>query len=142
MVNLLLDKGADANATDSTGKSAMVYAAARGFVSIVQRLLKAGVDANARYGNGLTALMWAAGHANDVPDADGVKTSELLLGAGARLDEVDNRGRTALMMAAELGHGDVIKLLLARGAADARDNEGKTAAELADPAVRALLAGR
>jgi uncharacterized protein len=143
IVNLLLEKGADPNAADSTGKSAMVYAAARGFASIVERLLKAGVDENARYGNGLTALMWAAGHANDVPDADGVKTSELLLGAGARLDEVDNRGRTALMMAAELGHAEIIKLLLARGAAaDLRDNEGKTAAELADPAVLALLAGR
>jgi uncharacterized protein len=120
-----------------------VYAAARGFVGIVARLLKAGVDVNARYGNGLTALMWAAGHANDVPDADGVKTTELLLGAGARLNDVDNRGRTALMLAAELGHADVIKLLLARGAAaDLRDHEGKTAAELADPAAAAALAGR
>jgi len=100
----------------------------------------AGVDVNARYGNGLTALMWAAGHANDVPDADGVKTTELLLARGARLDDVDDRGRSALMMAAELGHGDIIKLLLARRAStDLKDKDGKTAADLADPAVRSVL---
>jgi uncharacterized protein len=143
IVNLLLEKGADPNAADSTGKTAIVYAVARGFTRIAERLLMAGVDVNARYGNGLTALMWAAGHANDVPDTDGVKTTELLLARGARLDEVDDRGRSALMMAAELGHGEIIKLLLARRAtADLKDKEGKTAADLADPAVRSVLPQR
>jgi ankyrin repeat protein len=143
IVNLLLDRGADATAADNTGKSAIVYAVARGFARIAERLLAAGVDVNARYGHGLTALMWAAGHANDVPERDGLSTTELLLSRGARLDQVDDRGRTALMMAAELGHIEIIKLLLARGAdADARDLDGKTAADLADPAVRPSLAGR
>ena len=87
--------------------------------------------------------MWAAGHANDVPDGDGVKTTELLLARGARLDEVDDRGRSALMMAAELGHGEIVKLLLARGAmADLKDKEGKSAADLAEPAVRSVLPQR
>ena len=68
--------------------------------------------------------MWAAGHANDVPDTEGVKTTELLLARGARLDDVDDRGRSALMMAAELGHGEIIKLLLARRAtADLKDKD-------------------
>jgi ankyrin repeat protein len=52
--------------------------------------------------------MWAAGHSNDVPDSDGLRTVELLLSGGARLDDADNRGRTALMIAAELGHGAII----------------------------------
>jgi len=87
--------------------------------------------------------MWAAGHANDVPDADGVRTTALLLARGARLNEVDNRGRTALMIAAELGHADIVKLLLAHGAAtDSKDNEGHTAIDLADPAVRPSLQAR
>ena len=140
IVALLLEKAADANAADNTGKTAIVYAVARGFTRIAERLLLAGVDVNARYGNGLTALMWAAGHANDVPDADGVKTTELLLARGARLDDVDDRGRSALMVAAELGHGDIIKLLLAhRATADLRDKDGRSAADLADPAVRSAL---
>ena len=51
---------------DTTGKTAIAYAAARGFDDIVRRLLDAGVDARERDGNDLTALMWAAGHEDGV----------------------------------------------------------------------------
>jgi len=37
---------------------------------------------------------------------------------GARLDDADNRGGSAPMIAAERGHAAIAKLLLARGAAD------------------------
>ncbi len=50
---------------DNSGKTAIVYAAGKGFVAIVTVLLDAGIDVNARYGNELSALMWAAGHANE-----------------------------------------------------------------------------
>jgi ankyrin repeat protein len=143
IVGLLLAKGADPDARDNTGKSAIVYAAARGFTGIVERLLGAKIDVNARHGNQLTILMWAAGHANDVPDSDGLETVELLLSRGARLDDADDRGRTALMMAAELGHAAIVDVLLKRGArADIKDNEGRTAADLADAAVRPKLQQR
>ena len=69
LVALLLAHRADPLALDSTGKSPIVYAAARGHRAIVDRLLGAGVPVDTRHGNGLTALMWAAGHANDVPEA-------------------------------------------------------------------------
>ena len=39
LVRLLLDKGADANAVDGTGKSAICYAAGRGFPAVVRGLL-------------------------------------------------------------------------------------------------------
>jgi uncharacterized protein len=140
VVDLLLGRGADPSAEDSTGKTAIAYAAARGFTRIVERLLGAGVDVHRRYGNALTVLMWAAGHANDVPEADGLRTVELLLGRGARLDDADNRGRTALMIAAELGHGAIVTLLLACGADPGhRDGDGKTAFDIANASVRALL---
>ena len=92
----------------STGTSA------RGFTAIVKRLLDAGVDVNQRYGNALTLLIWAAGHANDVPEKDGVATVELILARGAQLDAADDRGRTALMTAAEQGHGAVVRRLVFR----------------------------
>src|SRR5262249_61987263 len=116
------------------GKPAIVYAVARGFSGIAERLIKAGVDVNARYGNGLTALMWAAGHANDVPDGDGVRTTRLLLAEGARLDDADDRGRTALMTAAELGHADIRRLLLQAGArADLKYKDVNTTSPLPHP---------
>lgn len=141
-MTLLLQHGAAPGAVDSTGKSAILYAAARGSAPIVAHLLDSGVAVNAVYGNDLMALMWAAGHANDVPEPDGLATVKLLLDRGARIDDADNRGRTALMIAAELGHAEIVDLLLARGARRERtDKDGKRAADLAATAsLRTRLA--
>ena len=50
---------------------------------------------------------------------------------GAHIDDEDNRGRTALMIAAELNHQAAADLLLARGADKSlRDKQGKSAADL------------
>ncbi len=132
LVDLLLAHGAEASRRDVSGKAPILYAAARGFAPVVTRLLATGIDVNAVYGNKLTLLMWAAGHANDVPVEDGVQLVGLLLDKGAAIDAKDDRGRTALMTAAGLGHEDVVDLLLRRGAGAAlQDNAGKTAADLA-----------
>ena len=140
----LLARGADANARDDTGKSAMVYAASRGFDDIVGRLLDAGVDARARYGNDLAALMWAAGHDEGVGAAAVGRVVDLLLAHGASLDDTDNRGRTALMIAAELGDAAVVDLLLERGAdRTLKDKQSKTARDLAATSeVRAKLTAK
>lgn len=143
LVEMFLARGGDASAVDGTGKSAIVYAAARGFTAIVKRLLDAGVDPRQRYANDLTLLIWAAGHANDSPEVDGVRTVELVLSRGVPVDDADDRGRTALMTAAELGHAAIVRTLLKAGADPSRrDKEGKTAADLAagEP-VRLALAG-
>ena len=141
LVDLLVGHGADPSARDATGKTALLYAAARGFAPVVKRLLATGIDINARYSNDLTVLMWAAGYADDVPVDDGVGLVTALLDGGAALEAVDDRGRTALMTAAELGHDEVVDLLLRRGAKpDLRDKQGKTAADLAaSEALRAKL---
>ena len=98
---------------------------------------------DARYGNALTALMWAAGHSNDVPAREGLETVELLLTRGAGVDLADDRGRTALMIAAQRGHAEVVARLLAAGADPAvRDHDGRTALDLASgSAVRQALGG-
>jgi uncharacterized protein len=133
---ILLAKGADANARDDTGKSAIVYAAARASSPIVARLLDRGIDVNARYANDLTLLMWGAGYDDSAKAADAVDVVRLLLDRGARIEDRDNRGRTALMIAAETNHAEVVDLLLSRGAdPQARDKAGKVAADIATQAA-------
>lgn len=132
LVKQLLKAGANPSQTDASGKGALIYAAGKGFNGILKMLLDAGADANRIYGNDLTALMWAAGHSNSVPDAEGAATVQLLLNHGAKLDLADNRGRTALMIAAERNHPEIVKLLLDAGAdSEMTDNEGKSALLLA-----------
>ena len=94
-----------------------------------------------RYGNDLTALMWAAGHDEGVGAAAIERVADLLLAHGAALDAADNRGRTALMIAASLGDAATADILMRRGADRAlKDKDGKTALDLATNAdVRARL---
>lgn len=141
IVKLLLKHGAKPEQADGTGKGPVIYAAAKGFASIVQVLFDAGLDPNITYGHSLTALMWAAGHSNDVPPPEGLKAVELIVKSGARLDAADDRGRTALMIAAERNHPLIVNFLLEQGAdRSARDKAGKSALDLASAQdVRQLL---
>jgi ankyrin repeat protein len=140
----LIAHGARPDAADATGKAPIVYAAARGFTAVVRRLLAAGVDARRAYGNDLTALMWAAGYEDGFGERDALDVIALLIDAGAPLDAVDTRGRTALMIAAEQGHAALVEALLARGAdRTLRDKAGKRALDLAtNTGLRELLSAR
>jgi ankyrin repeat protein len=144
IVGELIARKADPDAMDTTGKSPITYAAARGFALVVRRLLDAGVDVKRAYGNDLTALMWAAGHEDGVGERATLDVVTLLLDSGAPIDAVDNRGRTALMIAAELGRAAIVEALLARGADRAiADKAGKRAADLAaNDSVREKLSAR
>ena len=131
IVEALLANGADERMPDETGKPPIVYAAAGARLDVVKRLLARKIDVNARYPNDLTLLMWAAGPDEKVPEAQAIEVVTYLLDAGAHIDDRDNRGRTALMIAAEGGHAEIANLLLARDADPAlRDKAGKRAADL------------
>lgn len=137
----LLKRGAKADTFDRYGKSPVCYAAARGASRLVGLLLDAGVDVNARYGNNLTALMWAAGYSDLAPADHALATVRLLVARGAKLDLVDDRGRSALMTAAALNRFETARALIEAGAdRSLRDKAGKTAAELAPTdEMRALV---
>jgi ankyrin repeat protein len=131
IVEVLLAGGADERAPDETGKPPIVYAAAGARLAIVKRLLARNIDINARYPNDLTLLMWASGPDEKAPEAQAIKVVSYLLDAGAHIDDRDDRGRTALMIAAEGGHAEIANLLMARGAdVSLKDKAGKRAADL------------
>lgn len=142
LARLLLDKGADPKKADATGKAPICYAVGRGYANVARVLLDHSIDVNTRYGNDLTALMWAAGHEDAAGSSDVADVLALLIDRGARLNDQDNRGRTALMIAASLGHERAVDVLLAKGADKGlRDKTGKSAADLAaNGALRKKLA--
>ena len=76
-VKALLDAGANANAKDEDGRTALMWAASkRGRTDAVQVLLDAGADVNAKDNVGKTALFSAAG-------SGWTETVKILLDAGA-----------------------------------------------------------
>ena len=60
LIRRLLEEGADVNAKDRYGGTALMSAARQGNTAIVQMLLDAGADINAKSKSGYTALMKAA----------------------------------------------------------------------------------
>jgi hypothetical protein len=89
-VQALLDAGADPNARDSAGTSALMHAAARPSVQMVQALLAKGANPDLQDRNGKTAFMAAASGA----------TARVLAGALHKPNLHDRNGDTALMEAA------------------------------------------
>jgi hypothetical protein len=113
----------------------MAHAAVCGFSDIVLRLLDAGVDVNQRYRNNVTALMWAASYQDGVGIRAAESVIDLLLKSGAEVDAVNDRGCTALMMAAEVDHAEVVDMLIRSGADSLRFHCG-TRGEFGTSAVQ------
>lgn len=123
---------------------ALGQAAAAGDLQKVKDLLKAGVDINGKdSGNGMTPLMQAA--------ASGQKAIvQLLLGARppANVNASDLQNRTAIFLAAQKGHADVIDMLRKNGGdptmlADGNRSPLMEAAAKGDVAsINALIKGK
>ena len=104
----MLEKGANINAADRHGRTALLFAASNGNEKIVELLLEKGADIQVAPGN-RTLLMIAAGNGNE-------KMVELFLEKGADVNAVDHRGWTALLFAAKKGNEKIVELLLEKGA--------------------------
>ena len=76
IVQAFLAKGANVNAADSAGGTALIWAVARGRAETVRLLLENGASVNARDGDGMTALALAK-------RKDAQEIAEALLAAGA-----------------------------------------------------------
>jgi uncharacterized protein len=120
-VRALLKQGADVNATDADGTTALLWASYRDDIESADLLIDGGANVNAANDLGATPL-WTAS-LNGSPAM--VRT---LLRAGANPNAALLLGETPLMVAARAGNPDVVEQLLAKGAtANARAARGQTA---------------
>jgi uncharacterized protein len=120
-IRSLLRQGADVNAAQSDGMTALHWAADRGDREMTEVLVYAGADLEAGTRIGRYRPLHLAsrnGHSEVV---------QALLGAGARVDAVtDPSGSTPLHLAALSGDGEVVRELIAAGAdPNAREAEWK-----------------
>jgi ankyrin repeat protein len=102
-VDLLLNAGADKEATDNLAFTPLLIAVQRGHATCVTLLLNAGADRDARTDNGSTALFVAAaqGHLQSV---------KLLLKAGCDVNALNSLGCSALFVS--LNHVDCARALV------------------------------
>src|SRR5436190_23984433 len=106
IADLLLKAGADANAQNRLGVTALYLAAVNGNAAIIRNLLDHGSNANQVEKTGETVLMVAARSGS----ADAVKA---LLEHGAKPNTTEPQLQlTALMIAAEAGFADEVRVLL------------------------------
>ena len=120
-VRTLLDGGADANAAEADGTTALHWAARLDSVELADLLLDAGADVAAANAFGVPPLWLAAVNGS-------AALLDRLLDAGADPDTSTATGESVLMMAARTGRVAAIETLLAHGAVvDATQRDGQTA---------------
>lgn len=135
-----LGNGANVNASDSEGTTALHWAAYLGNLDMAQALVAAGADASAQNAYRVQPISLACGSGNG-------ELVKLLLDSGADANAVRDGGETALMTAARTGNLEAVEALLARGAdPTATERNEQTAlmwasAEGHERVVKALIAG-
>ena len=163
-----LARGADVNARDTGGNTALWRASAVGHLAVVCELLDRGADVDARSKDGSMALMIAScnGHTAVVLELaargtdvntrktigttalilacsrDHVATAAALLRVGADVNAQCDEGWSALMYAAYSGYVDAVRVLLAAPGVGVNlaDVNGLTALSLARAEGRAAVA--
>jgi ankyrin repeat protein len=167
-VRALIDRGADLNATDSAGVTALMWAIIGDHKQgeLAEILVHSGADVNVADRIGQTALLLAARHGQEEiakmlldygadvepKDREGEtalqnaaregysKIVELLLESGANVDTRTNNKWTPLLSAATNGHGEIVRMLLEHGADPAQELDGCTAEKLtSDLSIKRLL---
>ncbi|MBD5437053.1 MAG: hypothetical protein HDR37_00480 [Treponema sp.] len=119
-VTRLIQAGANVNARDSIGYTALMWAANHYAVDAAKALIEAGADMNAKDNNGYTALMVTVGKGS-------FDVAKVLIEAGADLNARNNDGETALMLTTYRNNARSAKPFIEAGAdVNARNNDGKT----------------
>ena len=116
----LIENGADVNAADLTGFTALMSSSYLGLLDVISLLIKKGANVNAHDNNGNTALIMAVNTAR-------ISIAKLLIDNGADVNATTNDGTTILIRASERDNIDIIRLLIENGAnVNTADQNGKT----------------
>ena len=119
-VELLLNRGANANALDVNNSSPLHKACEANAVNIVVALLDHGADIEQKAKNGLNALLISSQYLNHI------KIARILLKRGANAKVSDSNGKTALHFCAVNDDEITLERLLRRKAdIDAKDSLGR-----------------
>lgn len=119
-IQTLRRHGANLNACDALGKTALLEVVAKENERAVRVLLENGADVEATGHNKVTPLMFAA-------DGENLDILKLLLQHGACIESRDSEGSTPLIWAAQANRLDAVRLLLSRGAdIETAGNDGRT----------------
>ena len=139
MAKLLVENGADVNARDSNGETALMRAASKGNIEFIELLISKGADVNAKENtNGHSVLMYAVSTEGDI------ESVTVLVKNGADVNARNYDGVTALMGAVFDGNIEAVSALIRNGAdVNARSNSGHTslsaAKELGHTEIAVLL---
>lgn len=122
VIETLLENGADVNAKDHDGKTALHFLAYQSNLKVVQLVLKHGADVNARDNTGRIPL-------SEAISFDNYEIVRLLVSNNSNVNNVNNTSSrmTILQGACRKKDMKIIKLLVKNGAkVDARDRRGYT----------------
>lgn len=108
LMGLLIEQGANVNAADEAGTTALMLAA--GDADKVRLLVKHGAKVDVRSELGRTPLLIAATYVGNT------ETVKLLLQSGAKVTDRDKFGETVLTSAAKRGDANVLEALITAGA--------------------------
>jgi len=107
-INSLLGQGAQVNAKNSSGETALHAAAALGRAGAVGVLLQKGANPNARTSGGWTPLHSAARFRH-------AQVARLLIGRGASVNVRNNQGKTPMALAEQVGARSTASTLMRLG---------------------------
>uniref|UniRef100_A0A8C9T0X1 Ankyrin repeat domain 27 n=1 Tax=Scleropages formosus TaxID=113540 RepID=A0A8C9T0X1_SCLFO len=121
LIDLLISKGAQINATDYHGLTPLHLSCQKGFQDVTLLLLHHKADRDVQDSNGNTPLHFACVHGHE----DCVKALVHYDLPSSRLEIQNDKGDTPLHIAARWGYDAIIKVLLENGANTAAQNKAK-----------------